>query len=61
MIGSGARIFRPRKTVKRIDDVKTWMTVNKLEISDDKTQPIIVSSGRKSISLSSSHPDSDFR
>ena len=43
---------------KSADDVKTWMTVNKLKFSDDKTKAMIVSSGRKSRSLSPSFPHS---
>ena len=33
---------------KCTDDVKTWMTVNKLKLNDDKTEAMIVSSSRKS-------------
>ena len=40
------------------DDVKTWMAVNKLKLNDNKTEAMMVSSGRKSRSLSSSFPDS---
>ena len=43
---------------KIIDYIKTWMTVNKLKLNDDKTKKMITSSGRKSRSLSSSFPDS---
>ena len=43
---------------KCIDDVKTWMTVNTLKLNDDTTEAMIVSSGRKSSSLSSSFPES---
>ena len=43
---------------KCIDYIKTWMTVNKLKLNDDKTKEMITSSGRKSRSLSSSFPDS---
>ena len=42
---------------KCLRDIKTWMTLNKLNLSD-KTKVMIVSSGRKSRSLSSSFPDS---
>ena len=35
---------------KCTDDVKTWMTVNKLKLNDDKTEAMIVSSSRKSVS-----------
>ena len=34
---------------KYIDDVKTWMTVIKLKLIDDKTEALAVSSGRKKI------------
>ena len=37
---------------KCIDDIKSWMTLNKLKQNDDKTEAMIVSSGRKSRSLS---------
>ena len=43
---------------KYIDDIMTWMTVNIHKLEDDKTKAMIVSSGRKSRSLSSSFPDS---
>ena len=43
---------------KCIDDIKTMMTVNKLKLNDEKTEGMILSSGRKSRSLSSSFPDS---
>ena len=43
---------------KSIDDVKTWMTVNKLKVNDGKTEAMIVSSGTKSASLSIFFPDS---
>ena len=39
-------------------DVKSWMTLNKLTLNDDKREAMIVSSGRMSQSLSSSFPDS---
>ena len=42
---------------KCIDDVKSWMKLNKLKLNDDKTEAMIVSSGRKSRSLSFSFPD----
>ena len=42
---------------KCIDDIKFWMTLNKLKLNDDKTEAMIVSSGRKSRSLSFSFPD----
>ena len=37
-----------------IDDVKTWIKVNKFKLNDDKTvtEAMIISSGRKSKSLS---------
>ena len=38
------------------DDVRTWMAVNKF--NDNKTEAVMVSSGRKFRSLSSSFPDS---
>ena len=34
-----------------IDDIKSWMTLNKRKLNDDKTEAMIVSSGRKSRSL----------
>ena len=43
---------------KSFDGVKTWMAVNTLELNDNKTEAMIISSGRKSRSLSSSFPDS---
>ena len=43
---------------KCTEDVKFWMTLNKLRLNDDKTEAVIVSSGRKSRSLSFSFPDS---
>ena len=43
---------------KCVDDVKYRMTVNKLKLNDDKTEAMIVSSGRMSRSLSSSFPAS---
>ena len=45
---------------KCIDEVKTWMTVNTLKLNDDTTEAMIVSSGRKSSSLSSSFPESVY-
>ena len=36
---------------KCTDAIKFWMTLNKLEQNDDKTEAMIVSSGRKSRSL----------
>ena len=36
---------------KCIDDIRSWMTLNKLKLNDDKTEAMIVSSGRKSRSL----------
>ena len=41
-----------------IDDVKTWMTVNKLKLNDDKTEAMIVSSVREARFFSSSFRDS---
>ena len=41
-----------------IDDVKAWVTVNKLKLNDDKTEAMIVFSVRESRSLSSSFSDS---
>ena len=32
---------------KCIDDVKIWMTLNKLTLNDDKTEAMIVSSGKR--------------
>ena len=32
---------------KCIDDVKTWMTLNKLTFNDDKTEAMTVSSGKR--------------
>ena len=43
---------------KCIDDIETWITVNKLKLSDNKTEAMIASSGRKSRSLSSPFPNS---
>ena len=43
---------------KYTDDVKTWMTVNKLKLNDRKTEAVSASSGRKSWSLSSYFPNS---
>ena len=40
-----------------IHDIKSWMTLNKLKLNDDKTEAMIVSSGRKSRSLFFSFPD----
>ena len=45
---------------KCIDEVKTWMTVNTLKLIDDTTEAMIVSSGRKSSSLSYSFPESVY-
>ena len=42
---------------KCIDDINSWMTLNKLKLNDDKTEAMIVSSGRKSRPLSFSFPD----
>ena len=42
---------------KCIDDIESWMTLNKLKLNDDKTEAMIVSSGRKSRSLSFSFPN----
>ena len=39
---------------KCVDDVKTWMTVNKLKLSEDKTEAMNLSPDRESRSLSSS-------
>ena len=33
---------------KCTDNIKSWMTLNKLKLNDDKTEAMIVSSGRKS-------------
>ena len=41
---------------KCTDDIKSWMTLNELKLNDDKTEAMIVSSGRKSRSLSFSSP-----
>ena len=41
-----------------IDDIKTWMTLNKLKLNDNKTEGMTISSGRKSRSLSFSFQDS---
>ena len=35
-----------------IDDIKNWMTVNKLKLNDDKTEVMIISSSRMSTALS---------
>ena len=43
---------------KCVDDVKTWMTVNKLQLNDHKAEAMILSSGRKSSSFSSFFPSS---
>ena len=43
---------------KCLEDVKTWMTANKLKLNDVKTEATTVSSGRKSRSLFSSFPNS---
>ena len=43
---------------KCIDYVKTWMTANELKLNDHKTEAMIVSSGKKSRSLSSFFPGS---
>ena len=43
---------------KCIDGIETWITVNKLKLSDNKTEAMIASSGRKSRSLSSLFPES---
>ena len=43
---------------KCTDDMETWITVNKLKLSDNKTEAMVASSGRKSRSLSSSFPNS---
>ena len=39
-------------------DIKFWVTLNKLKLRDNKTETMIVSSGRKSRSLSFSFSDS---
>ena len=36
---------------KCIDDIKSWMILNKLKLNDDKSEAMIVSSGQKSRSL----------
>ena len=36
---------------KCTDDIKTWITVNKLQLNRNKTKAMIVSSGRKSVNL----------
>jgi len=43
---------------KCVDDVKTWMTVNKLKLNDNKTEAMILSSGRISRSFSFFFPSS---
>ena len=35
-----------------IDDIKDWMTANKLKLNDDKTEVMIISSSRMSTALS---------
>ena len=42
---------------KCIDDIISWMALNKLKLNDNKTEAMIVASGRKSRSLSFSFPD----
>ena len=39
------------------DDIKSWMTLNKLKLNDDETEAMIVCSGWKSRSLPCSFPD----
>ena len=43
--------------LRSFDNIETWMTVNKLELNDDQTEAMIVSSVREPRSLSSSFPD----
>ena len=42
---------------KCTEDIKSWMTLNKHTLNDDKTEAMIISSGRKSKALSFSFPD----